>query len=76
MGFAWAFLRAGSRRVVAGLWDVDDRSTATLMDDVYSRIAKGVPPAAALREAKLSLIKQGFPKPYYWAPFQMFTVVP
>ncbi len=75
VGFAWAFLRAGSRRVVAGLWDVDDRSTATLMDDVYSRIAKGVPPAAALREAKLSLIKQGFPKPYYWAPFQMFTVV-
>jgi CHAT domain-containing protein/tetratricopeptide (TPR) repeat protein len=75
VGFAWAFLRAGSRRVVAGLWDVDDRSTATLMDEVYARIAKGTPPAAALREAKLSLIRQGFPKPYYWAPFQLFTVV-
>ncbi len=75
VGFAWAFLRAGSQRVVAGLWDVDDRSTATLMDEVYARIARGVPPAVALRESKLELIRQGFPKPYYWAPFQLFTVV-
>lgn len=75
VGFAWAFLRAGSHRVIAGLWDVDDRSTAMLMDEVYARIANGAPPATALREAKLSLIKQGFPKPYYWAPFQLFTVV-
>jgi len=28
----WAFLRAGARRVVAGFWDVDDRSTAALME--------------------------------------------
>jgi CHAT domain-containing protein len=74
VGFAWAFLRAGSRRVVAGLWDVDDRSTAALMDQVYGRIAAGATPASALREAKLALIKQGFPKPYYWAPFQLFTL--
>ena len=32
VGFAWAFLRGGARRVVAGLWDVDDKSTAELMD--------------------------------------------
>ena len=75
VGFAWAFLRAGSRRVVAGLWDVDDRSTAALMDHVYARMADGAPPAAALRDAKLALMKSGFPKPYYWAPFQLFTVV-
>src|SRR5262249_56367698 len=41
VGFAWAFLRAGARRVVAGLWDVDDRSTAELMDDLYAHIAAG-----------------------------------
>src|SRR5262249_44139521 len=39
VGFAWAFLRAGARRVVAGLWDVDDRSTADLMDTLYERLA-------------------------------------
>ena len=57
VGFAWAFLRAGSRRVVAGLWDVDDRSTATLMDRFYEGIAAGEPPARALRDAKLALMK-------------------
>ncbi len=75
VGFAWAFLRAGSHRVIAGLWDVDDRSTAALMDQVYARMTAGAAPAAALRDAKLALMKGGFPKPYYWAPFQMFTVV-
>jgi CHAT domain-containing protein/tetratricopeptide (TPR) repeat protein len=75
IGFAWAFLRAGSRRVVAGLWDVDDRSTALLMDAMYAAIAAGVPPVDALREAKRQLIARGFPQPYYWAPFQLFAVV-
>ena len=35
IGFSWAFLRAGASRVIAGLWDVDDRSTVQLMDDLY-----------------------------------------
>jgi CHAT domain-containing protein len=78
VGFAWAFLRAGARRVIAGLWDVDDRSTAELMDVLYERLARGERPASALHNAKLELVKKGgtFAKPYYWGPFQMFTVVP
>lgn len=78
VGFAWAFLRAGARRVVAGLWDVDDRSTAQLMSALYGGVAKGQPPAAALRAAKLDLITQGgqLARPYYWGPFQLFTVTP
>ena len=28
VGFAWAFLQSGARSVIAGLWDVDDRSKA------------------------------------------------
>ena len=59
VGFAWAFLRAGTRRVVAGLWDVDDRSTADLMDRFYQRLAMGASPASALREAKRMLIERG-----------------
>jgi CHAT domain-containing protein len=76
VGFAWAFLRAGGRRVIAGLWDVDDRSTAELMDDVYGKIAAGVAPQRALREAKLALLHRGgtTAKPYYWAPFEVFTL--
>jgi CHAT domain-containing protein/tetratricopeptide (TPR) repeat protein len=76
VGFAWAFLRAGSRRVIAGLWDVDDRSTAELMSAVYGSIAKGVPPPRALREAKLAFLRdqRTYAKPYYWGAFQVFTV--
>jgi CHAT domain-containing protein/tetratricopeptide (TPR) repeat protein len=76
VGFAWAFLRAGARRVVAGLWDVDDRSTADLMDAMYARLAAGDSPPQALRAAKLALMARGgvVAKPYYWGPFQVFTV--
>ncbi|HEV3056918.1 MAG TPA: CHAT domain-containing protein, partial [Vicinamibacterales bacterium] len=78
IGFAWAFLRAGAKRVVAGLWDVDDRSTADLMDGLYARIAAGLPPARALREAKIAMLRAGgsLAKPYYWGPFEIFTVSP
>ena len=77
VGFSWAFLRAGAERVVAGLWDVDDRSTATLMDRFYEGVAAGTPPGGALRRAKLAQLRAGgvAAKPYYWAPFEMFTVV-
>jgi CHAT domain-containing protein/tetratricopeptide (TPR) repeat protein len=76
VGFAWAFLRAGARRVIAGLWDVDDRSTADLMDVMYERLAAGETPPQALRAAKLALMARGgvTAKPYYWGPFQVFTV--
>ena len=78
VGFAWAFLRAGAHRVIAGLWDVDDRSTARLMDSLYGGIKNGHSPARALREAKLALIEDGgqLARPYYWGPFQLFTVTP
>ena len=77
VGFSWAFLRAGARRVIAGLWDVDDRSTADLMDRVYAAIARGLSPPQALRLAKLEALKSGgtYAKPYYWGPFEVFTVV-
>jgi tetratricopeptide (TPR) repeat protein len=78
VGFAWAFLHAGARRVIAGLWDVDDRSTARVMDELYAGLEAGRTPARALREAKLALIRAGGQPagPYYWGPFQIFTTVP
>jgi CHAT domain-containing protein len=78
VGFAWAFLHAGARRVIAGLWDVDDESTAALMDQLYAGLTAGYSPARSLREAKLGLIRRGghFIKPYYWGPFELFAVSP
>lgn len=74
VGFAWAFLHAGARAVIAGLWDVSDSSTAQLVDRLYGGIASGQEPAVALRGAKLALLHgpTNFRKPFYWAPFQIY----
>lgn len=75
VGLSWAFLRAGAHSVVAGLWDVTDLSTANLMSDFYSGLAKGIAPADALRAAKLNLIRSNgaYRKPFYWGPFQLYV---
>ena len=74
VGFAWAFLQAGARNVIAGLWDVTDSATRGIMNVLYARIVAGDRPADALRQAKLNLIHSAgrFRKPYYWGPFQLY----
>jgi CHAT domain-containing protein len=75
IGFAWAFLRAGARNVIGGLWDVDDGATAQIMGRLYENLAEGATPAEALRQAKLKLLRSNslYRKPYFWAPFPIFT---
>jgi len=74
IGFAWAFLQAGARAVVAGLWDVSDHSTELLMNQFYAGIAAGQAPVTAMRCAKLALLENDprYRRPYYWAPFQVY----
>jgi len=62
LGFAQAFLKAGSRSVCLTLWQVDDTATALLMDRFYRNLlgkrpdgGKPMPKAEALREAKFWL---------------------
>ena len=75
IGFSWAFLNSGARNVVAGIWNVDDTAAPLLMKEFYQEWRGGRDPAAALRGAKLQLMRSGaaFRKPYYWAPFEVFT---
>ncbi|HET9479194.1 MAG TPA: CHAT domain-containing protein, partial [Pyrinomonadaceae bacterium] len=65
------FMYAGAAGVVASLWKVDDEATAELMKHFYAALLKkGMPPAAALRDAQLELAKQRrWQSPYYWAGF-------
>jgi CHAT domain-containing protein len=75
VGLSWAFLHAGAHHVIGALWDVSDESTPQLMAAMYGELVRGTPPDAALRTAKLTLLRSGAPfrKPYYWAPFQLYT---
>ena len=64
-------MSAGSNTVVATLWKVEDKATAVLMRDFYeSMLQKGMSPAAALRSAKLKMMRdEQWSAPYYWAGF-------
>jgi CHAT domain-containing protein/Flp pilus assembly protein TadD len=75
VGLSWAFLRAGAHNVIGALWEVSDASTPQLMNQLYDGLGHGERPEEALRAAKLSLLHSGgvFRKPFYWAPFQLYT---
>jgi len=68
LGLTRAFLLAGASGVVSSLWQVNDRSTASLMTTFYRGLDRGA--SEALRTAKLRMIEQpAWAHPYYWAGF-------
>jgi CHAT domain-containing protein len=71
IGLTRGFMHAGSRRVLASLWKVDDDATAELMKRFYQKILKeGMTPTAALRAAQSSMSSESqWSHPYYWAGF-------
>lgn len=73
MNLARAFLTAGAKSVIASLWSVEDRSTATLMSSLYKHLAAGLSVSDALRQAQLDFIKDYGIKahPYLWAGFEV-----
>ena len=71
LGLAHGFLSGGSSGIIASLWEVDDRATAELMSRFYEGILRdGLRPAAALKQAQLSLRSEpSYRAPFYWAGF-------
>jgi len=73
VGMTRAFLQAGSRSVLATLWEVEDRSTVDLMKSFYRNldVSSGNKDSAdALANAQRAMRASGkYQHPYYWAPF-------
>jgi CHAT domain-containing protein/Tfp pilus assembly protein PilF len=72
IGLTRGFMYAGAPRIVASLWKVDDRATSELMKQFYQGLLgpEALRPAAALRQAQLSIWKEKqWQAPYYWAAF-------
>jgi len=71
IGLTRGFMYAGSPRVVASLWRVDDRVTSELIKIFYAGMfRKNLSPAAALKEAQVTILrKRNWSHPYYWAAF-------
>jgi CHAT domain-containing protein len=72
LGLTRAFFYAGARNVTVSLWNVNDASTSTLMKAFYENLNWGLSKSAALRQAKLTLLRSKesvWHHPYYWAAF-------
>jgi CHAT domain-containing protein len=72
IGLTRGFMYAGTPRVVASLWKVDDLATSELMKRFYQGMLgpEALSPAGALRQAQLSIWKQNqWRAPFYWAAF-------
>jgi CHAT domain-containing protein len=71
IGLVRGFMYAGTRRVVASLWEVDDEATSELMTRFYrGMFERRLSPPAALRAAQLDLLKNTkWKAPFYWAAF-------
>jgi CHAT domain-containing protein len=72
---AHAFLIAGVPTVIGTLWDIEDGDSGPLMFALHERLAKGMTPVEALRDAQLSLLLS--PRPEYrhpsrWAAFVVY----
>ncbi len=78
VGLTRGFLYAGAPRVVASLWRVEDRATAELMTRFYRALwVDGLPPAAALRAAQLSIREERrWRDPWFWAGWVIQGVWP
>lgn len=66
---AHAFAYAGARRIATSLWDIEDVSTATLMQGFYKKLKVRQNERQALAQAKREFIHNNTERahPYYWA---------
>jgi CHAT domain-containing protein/tetratricopeptide (TPR) repeat protein len=71
VGLTRGFLYAGAARVLASLWQIQDRPATELMVRFYRALLQDrLPPAAALRAAQLSLLRERrWRDPFYWGAF-------
>jgi len=71
IGLSRAFFEAGSERVLASLWPVDDEATSLLLQFFYDGLLRQkLPPAEALRAAQMQMFnKSDYFHPFFWAGF-------
>lgn len=72
LSLARSFMYAGVPSLVVSLWQVNDGSTALIMEEFYKEIAKGVSKDKALQAAKIEYLNNAVGisgHPAFWSPF-------
>lgn len=70
LSMAHAFTHAGCPSVLMTKWDVDEKSTSTILNYFYKNLREGKSKSEALRDAKLTFLENSpavLHDPYYWA---------
>ncbi|WCL81194.1 CHAT domain-containing protein [Saprospira sp. CCB-QB6] len=71
-----AFMYAGCPTTLISLWQIDDESTAVLLEDYYRQIAAGAEKSTALQRAKLKYLSENrnslASHPIFWSAFIQF----
>lgn len=75
VGMTWALFLAGCPTVVATEWKIESTSARHLVVALHRNIvARARPPADALREAQLELMREArYAHPFYWAAFVVIS---
>ena len=66
------FMESGAEATIISLWNVNDKSTATIMTSFYKYLRSGMKKDTALRQSKLDYINNASSRnahPYFWAAF-------
>lgn len=67
-GMYRGFKQAGVGSILASLWKVNDYATSVFVESFYNHWLQG----KTMRQAHsiaVSMVREQFPNPYYWAPF-------
>lgn len=68
-GLSRAFFYAGTKSVLASLWNVNDKSTSEFMKNFYNYLTKAKTKQEALCLTKIKMLESEYHQPYYWAAF-------
>lgn len=74
LGLAWAFTHGGAASLMVTLWNVSDAASASMMVAFYRALAAGESKSAALRTARLEMLRGDNPAlrhPYFWAGYAL-----
>jgi CHAT domain-containing protein len=73
LGMVKGFYDAGVKKVLATLYEIDDKASSLFMSTLYKlMLTKKLRPEIALREVVLDFIQQGYGA-LYWAPYVIYS---
>ena len=75
LSMAHGFAYAGCPSLVMSLWEIDEKTSAEIIESFYENLSDGMPKNEALRQAKLYYLKDAkgeLKNPYYWSGLVLF----